>query len=250
MFREFADAPEMVVIPAGSFVMGSPPDEAQRRDDEDPTRVVTFARPFALGRYPVTFLEWDAAVGRDGSLHKPDDAGWGRGLRPVIDVSWRDAWDFASEMNTHVAGSPYRLPSESEWEYACRAGTQTPFWTGKTISTVEANFDGHFTYGPGRKGRHRRKTAPVGTFRRTNPFGLFDMHGNVWEWVEDAYVEAYSGAPVDGSRRRVPGDSQRVLRGGSWDLNPWVLRSAGRGRSRTDYRIVDVGFRLARTLAP
>ena len=238
--------PEMVVIPAGRFVMGSPESEAGRFDDEGPPHFVTIAEPFALGRYPVTFEEYDefaASTGRG----PPGDQGWGRGRRPVIDVSWDDAEAYVDWLSQRT-GQPYRLPSEAEWEYACRAGTTTPFHFGLTISTDQANYDGTYTYGSGKKGVHRKQTMPVGSFP-ANGFGLHDMHGTVWEWCADVWHDSYEGAPADGTAWVEGGDqSRRVLRGGSWFRDPRNLRAAGRGRNGPGVRNFNVGFRVARTL--
>jgi formylglycine-generating enzyme required for sulfatase activity len=238
--------PEMVVIPAGEFLMGSPHAKAERQDDEGPQHVVRFSRPFALGRYAVTFDEYDRFCSETGH-GKPSDHGWGRGTRPVIDVNWEDATAYCAWLSGET-GEPYRLPSESEWEYACRAGTTTPFSFGATISTDQANYDGNHAYGSGRQGIYRQKTVPVGSLPK-NPWGLHEMHANVWEWVADAWRDSYAGAPEDGSA--VGGDSTalRVLRGGSWDNYPGNVRSAYRSRNSPDRRNLGIGFRLARTLS-
>ena len=238
--------PEMVVIPAGRFIMGSPAKEEGRYDNEDPQHFVIIAEPFALGRYPVTFDEYDefaASTGRG----PPDDRGWGRGRRPVINVSWHDAQAYAAWLSERT-GEAYRLPSEAEWEYACRAGTTTPFHFGPTISTDEANYDGTYTYGSGTEGVCRMQTVPVGSFP-ANAFSLCDMHGNVWEWCADVGHNDYQGAPTDG-RAWVEGGEQarRVLRGGSWLYGPRYLRSGIRNESSSSRQDVEIGFRVARTL--
>ncbi len=242
--------PEMVVIPAGRFMMGSPEGEWGRDDDEGPQRAVTVGR-FALGRREVTFSDWQVCVGGGGckSNPSPDDRGWGRGSRPVINVSWDDAQEYIAWLNGKVDGAPYRLPTEAEWEYAARAGTVTPFWTGETISTDQANYNGNHVYGNGREGIYRGKTLPVGILNTPNPFGLHDVHGNVWEWAQDCHT-SYSNAPVDGTAYSPLGCSQRVLRGGSWFNYPRLLRSASRDWSGPADRYDLVGFRLARTLTP
>ena len=237
--------PELVVIPAGSFIMGSPKDEAEPSDDEGPQHKVTFARPFALGRYPVTFEEYDHFCIETGR-EKPPDEGWGRGRRPVINVSWDDAQAYCAWLSEQT-GQAYRLPSEAEWEYACRAETTTPFWTGATISTEQANYNGNYTYGSGRKGEYREQTTPVDTFE-ANPWGLHDMHGKVWEWCEDGWNDSYGGAPQDGSAGLQGNHVGRVQRGGSWDFEPWALRSAICSGSEPDIRHVVLGFRVSRTL--
>ena len=246
--RDCEECPELVVVPAGSFEMGSPESEAGRNDDEGPVHRVRIERPFAVGVYEVTFAEWDACVSGGGcGGYRPNDEGWGRGNRPVINVSWDDAKAYVwwlSEKTEKV----YRLLSESEWEYVARAGTSTPFHTGRTISTEQANYNGNYTYDSGRKGRYRKRTTPVGEFP-ANRFGLHDVHGNVWEWVEDCWHGRYHGAPRDGSAWE-SGYCGRggVLRGGSWYAEAGGLRSAYRNGDGTGNRNIVNGFRVARTL--
>ncbi len=239
--------PEMVVIPAGSFLVGSPEGEEGRSPDEGPQHEVTFARPFALGRYPVTFDEYDhfCAETRRG---KPGDLGWGRGLHPVINVSWEDAESYCKWLSD-VTTQPYRLPSEAEREYACRAGTTTPFWTGATIRADQANYDGNYTYGHGAKGPHRQRTTPVDSFP-ANPWELHDLHGNVWEWCADRWHGSYAGAPDNGAPWLQGKDSRRVMRGGSWSNSPGLLRSATRYWFEPGGRSDSLGFRVSRTLTP
>jgi formylglycine-generating enzyme required for sulfatase activity len=241
-------SPEMVTIPPGKFLMGAPASEEHSREDERPQHGVQIGYTFALGKHPVTFAEWDAAIEAGAKLKEPDDQGWGRGRRPVINVSWNDAKAYIEWLNTEAGldGQPdaYRLPSEAEWEYACRAGTTTPFSCGATISTKQANFDGTSAYS---KATFREKTTPVGSFP-ANAFGLHDMHGNVWEWCEDVLNDCYAGAPTDGSAWLTGDASRRVLRGGSWDNYPNQLRSAFRYGSNSIYSVNEWGFRLARTI--
>ena len=249
VFRDCLECPEMVVVPAGSYRMGSPSREEDRDDDEGPVHEVRIAEPFAVGVYEVTFSEWEACVNGGGcGGHRPDDRGWGRGNRPVINVSWEDAQRYVTWL-TRRTGEAYRLLSESEWEYAARAGTTTPFHFGATISTDQANYDGNYTYGSGREGRYREKTAPVGRFP-ANRFGLHDVHGNVWEWVQDCWNASYHGAPRNGSAWERGDCSKRVLRGGSWNLKPRILRSANRYWFSSGNRNIYLGFRIARTLTP
>ena len=250
VFRDCDACPEMVVVPAGSFMMGSPSSEEARDGDEGPVHRVTIPAPFAAGKYEVTFSEWDSCVSSGGcGDRRPDDEGWGRGRNPVIDVSWDDAKRYVSWLSWKT-GKRYRLLTESEWEYAARAGTTGPFHFGSTISTDQANYDGGYTYGPGRKGVDRDKTVPVGSFP-SNGFGLHDMHGNVWEWVEDCWHGSYAGAPSDGRAWVSGGDCEgRVLRGGSWDYAPGYLRSAYRDWDAAGNRDYVIGFRVARTLTP
>ena len=246
-FRECEDCPEMVVVPSGSFEMGSPSREEGRSDDEGPVHRVTISERFAVGVHEVTFREWEACRRSGGCTHNPDDEGWGRGDRPVVNVSWQDAKEYARWLSRKT-GEEYRLLSESEWEYAARAGTSGPFHFGSTISPEEANYDGNFTYGSGRKGRYRKRTEPVGSYP-PNSFGLHDVHGNVQEWVEDCWHARYRGAPSDGRAWTRGGDcGKRVLRGGSWSFTPRYLRSADRFGSSAGFRFNINGFRVARTL--
>ena len=230
-FQDCSDCPEMVVVPGGSYMMGSPADEEERSGDEGPRHRVMVPRPIAVGKYEITFGEWDACVAGGGcGGYRPGDAGWGRGRRPVVNVSWEDAKGYA-EWLSRKTGEGYRLLSESEWEYVARGGTRGPFHFGETITTDQANYDGDHTYGTGRKGVDRKKTLAVGSFP-ANDFGLYDVHGNVWEWVEDCWHGDYTGAPADGSAWTSGGDcGSRVLRGGSWNYEPRNLRSANRDGS-------------------
>ena len=249
VFRDCPQCPEMVVVPAGSFTMGSPSSEKYRRDAEGPQRRVTIGYAFAVGKYEVTFAEWEACASSGGcGGYRPSDFGMGRGKRPVINVSWEDAQDYVGWLSRKT-GEEYRLLSEAEWEYAARAGTTGPFHTGGTISTDQANYDGGYVYGNGREGVYREKTVPVGSFGG-NGFGLHNMHGNVFEWVEDCYNESYAGAPSDGSAWKSGSCVRRVFRGGSWVNRPRNLRSAIRGWFGSGSRFVLNGFRVARMLAP
>jgi formylglycine-generating enzyme required for sulfatase activity len=228
-------------------VMGSPAGEEGRGDDEGPRRTVTIGRAFAVGKFEVTFAEWDTCVAGGGcNGYRPSDKGWGRGNRPVIYVNWNDAQAYVQWLSNWT-GKRYRLLSEAEWEYVARAGTTTPFSFGSTISTNLANYYGNYTYGAGSKGAYRQQTVSVGSFP-ANRFGLHDMHGNVWEWTEDCYNGSYAGAPSDGSAWRSGDCSRRVLRGGGWYSYPQILRSALRGRPDPSNREIDDGFRVARTL--
>ena len=248
-FRDCPECPELVVVPSGSFLMGSPSHEEGREGDEGPVHQVRIGEPFAVGVYEVTFAEWDACVAGGGcGGYRPDDEGWGRGHRPVVNVSWGDAESYVSWLSLRT-GKRYRLPSESEWEYVARAGTTGPFHTGSTISTDQANYDGNYVYGSGRKGVYRKRTVPVGSFG-ANAFGLHDVHGNVFEWVQDCWNGSYAGAPSDGSAWESGNCSYRVLRGGSWIYFPWLLRSALRNWLNSGIRSDFIGFRVARTLAP
>ncbi|MEY4750252.1 MAG: hypothetical protein RIQ60_2466 [Pseudomonadota bacterium] len=205
--------PWMVALPAGSFMMGSPATEPERSNDEGPQHRVQI-KAFAVGQYEVTFAQWDACVAAGGCSRKPEDQGWGRGQRPVINVSWNDAQQYVRWLSART-GKTYRLLSEAEWEYAARAGTTTPFAFGDRINTDQANFDGNGTFNGSAKGGYRQKTVPVGSLA-ANAWQLHDMHGNVWEWVQDCWHLDYNGAPADGAAwaSGCSGD-HRVLRGGA-----------------------------------
>jgi formylglycine-generating enzyme required for sulfatase activity len=243
-FRECENCPEMTVVPAGSFTMGSPPNERGRSADEGPQHRVTIARPFAVGRFEVTFAEWDACVDDGGcNDYTPSDQGWGRGRRPVINVSWDDAKTYIAWLSKKT-GKPYRLLSGSEYEYATRAGTQTAYPWGNAIGKNRANCHSCGSQWDA------RETAPVGSFAPNN-FGLYDMVGNVREWTDDCYHDSYAGAPTDGSAWTSGTNCyHRVVRGGSFLLAPEFLRSASRYWFASDYRLRYLGFRVARTLGP
>jgi formylglycine-generating enzyme required for sulfatase activity len=251
-FKDCPECPEMVVVPPGSFMMGSPASEESRGKWEGPQHRVTISSAFAVGKFEVTFAEWDACVAAGGcDGYRPRDEGWGRDRRPVIYVTWKAAKAYVTWLSRHT-GKQYRLLNESEWEYAARAGTTTPFSTGPTITTDQANFNGNFAYEGSSKGVYWEKTLPVGSFS-SNAFGLYDMHGNVSEWVEDCWHNTYAEAPGDGAAWTSGGDCSsqrpmRVNRGGSWYYSPGSLRSAFRGREDTGYRSRIFGFRVARTL--
>ena len=247
--RDCETCPQQVVVPAGSFMMGSPDSEWGRFINEGPQRRVTITEPFAVGVYEVTFAEWDACVNEGGcNGYQPDGEGWGRGDRPVINVSWDDAQAYVKWLSQRT-GRRYRLLSESEWEYVARAGTMEPFHTGATTSADQANYDSSYTYGSGKKGRYRGRTVQAGAFS-PNAFGLHEVHGNVWEWTQDCWNEDYTGAPTHSRARETGECGQRVLRGGSWGDVPWLLRSAARGKNEPAVRGPRIGFRVARTLAP
>jgi len=241
-FKECAkDCPEMVVIPAGEFTMGSPASEPGRGDDEEPQHRVVFVKPLAVARFEVTFDDWDACVAH-GDCVRVTDAGYGRGRQPVINVTWFDAQQYAAWLS-RMTGRPYRLLSEAEFEYAARAGTLTAYPWGDDIGRNNANCV--------RCGSEwdNRQPAPVGSFA-ANRFGLHDMHGNLLQWVEDCYHDSYTGAPSDGSAWTEVDCARRVVRGGQWDGNPQDLRSAFRYNLTPDDRDSVLGFRLARTLTP
>jgi formylglycine-generating enzyme required for sulfatase activity len=251
VIRDCPACPEMVVVPGGEFMMGSPETERGRGKNEGPQRRVVMAS-FAMGKHEVTFAQWDACVAEGGCKHNAGDEGWGRGRRPVINVSWHDATQFVGWLSKKT-GKSYRLPTEAEWEYGARAVTSVeaphpPFSTGATINYQQANYDANFIYGDGgRPGLFRQKTVDVGTFRK-NAFGLHDMHGNVWEWVQDCYRDSYAGAPTNGSAVVVPNCGLRILRGGAWNYHPQLLRSAYRYATAPDVRLDIAGFRVACSL--
>ena len=228
---------EMAAIPGGTFMMGSPENEAKRRDSENPQHQVTVPG-FFMGKYPVTQAQYQAIMGNNPSLFKGSN-------RPVECVSWDNAVAFCEKLS-QITGKTYRLPSEAEWEYACRAGTTTPFHFGETITTDLANYNGNYTYGQEPKGVYRRETTEVGSFGVANNFGLYDMHGNVWEWCQDNWHSNYEGAPIDGSAWLgiEKNTNTRLLRGGSWSYAPAYCRSAYRYNYYLDYYDYNIGFRV------
>jgi formylglycine-generating enzyme required for sulfatase activity len=237
------DGPPMVVIPAGPFEMGDSDCTAGDKRSSCPPHSVAM-RSFRMAKYEVTFDEYSAFVlERDDIKLPPPYEGWDRGSRPVIKVSWEDARAYAEWLNKIVArNKTFRLPTEAEWEYACRAGSRTRFYTGETETHLHQA--GWYATHAG------DQTHPVGA-KAPNAFGLYDMHGNVWEWVEDDWHTSYTGAPNDGSAwidtPRGPG---RVVRGGAWSSKAWTCRSAMRFKDQPAYRALDVGFRLSRSVAP
>jgi formylglycine-generating enzyme required for sulfatase activity len=243
-FRECAkDCPEMVVIPAGSFTMGSPENETGRLPREGPQHEVTIAKPFAVSKFEVTWDDWDACIKHGDCAQDPSDSAWGHGTRPVINVTWEQAKQYVAWISM-MTGQPYRLLTEAEWEYVARAGTNTPYPWGNEIGSGNANCSGC-----GSRWADEEQTAPVGSFP-ANAFGLHDMHGNVWEWVEDCYKNNYNGALTDGSALIFPNCINHVVRGGSWIVwqVPQTARSASRDNYAKDNRRAFVGFRVARAL--
>jgi len=243
-FRDCDVCPEMVMIPAGTFTMGSPESEPGRDRDEGPPHRVKLAS-FAAGKYEVTFDEWAACVRDKGCKHNPGDAGWGKGRRPVINVSWDDAQQYVQWLSQKT-GKEYRLLSEAEWEYAARAGTRTAFSFGDSISPQQANYDSKVSYEGSPTAPGQGKTAPVGS-HAPNAFGLHDLHGNAWEWVQDCWNRTYKDAPADGSAWTSGNCKRRVLRGGAWGLEPRFLRSADRNYNDANQRNFMNGLRVART---
>jgi formylglycine-generating enzyme required for sulfatase activity len=244
---------DLMRISAGRFMMGSPLSEGNNRatswekwengpvgektvigrSDNEVQHEVTITKPFYMGIHEVTQSQWRAVMGNNPSYFKGDD-------NPVEKVSWDDAMEFCRKLSSK-SGRKVRLPTEAEWEYACRAGTTMAFNTGETISTDQVNYNGNYTYGNGRKGVYREKTTPVGSFG-ANAWGLYDMHGNVWEWCSDwhgVYDLANTKDP-----QGVSNGTPRVVRGGSWANSPWGCRSAYRFRLEPDLRAIDFGFRV------
>ncbi len=200
-----------------------------------------------MGKYPVTQAQWRAVASLPAINYEldPDPSQFKGDHRPVEQVTWYEAVEFCDRLSQHT-GRSYRLPSEAEWEYACRAGTTTPFYFGETIIPDLANYNGNYSYGPGPKGEYRAQTTPVGHFG-VNPWGLADMHGNVLEWCQDWWHDSYEGAPSDGSAWLSHGEEEeerRVLRGGSWYFNPEYCRSADRNRNTPESGNYNVGFRV------
>jgi formylglycine-generating enzyme required for sulfatase activity len=247
--------PAMVVIPAGSFVMGSPASDSERQLNEGPQHQVTIPKPFAIAKYATTFAEWDECATYGDCNPNIGDEGWGRGRRPVINVTWNDAQTYVAWLS-QMTGKHYRLLSEAEYEYATRAGTSTARFWGDTATDQcrYANGDDQAA----RKADPTDKTtlscddgfvysSPVGSFR-PNEFGLYDMLGNVWDWTEDCYHASYSGAPTDGRPWGSGQCGHPVVRGGSWGNGPRVLRSAYRTQDSNTVKNYYDGFRVARTL--
>ena len=232
-FRDCEQCPLMARLPAGSFMMGS---QKYAEHGEGPVHRVDVAE-FAAGVHEVTFAEWDACVAAGGcDAYRPEDEGWGRGRRPVIHVSWDNARAYADWLST-TTGHRYRLLSESEWEYAARAGTTTPYYVDvKVPHRTDLHYGGH-------------QTLEVGTLG-ANPWGLHDVAGNVWEWVQDCWHEDYDGAPATGAAWENGACDERILRGGSWNSRIWNLRSSRRMMRAAADRSNLIGFRVARTLTP
>jgi formylglycine-generating enzyme required for sulfatase activity len=247
-FKECTDCPELIVVPAGNFTMGGDPSLFGTRD-EGPPHGVTIAKPFAVARFELTFDEWDACAAHGDCDPLISASGYGRGRQPVINVSWDDAQRYVAWLSK-MTGQPYRLLTEAEWEYAARAGTTTEYYWGDELGKGNANCAG----GCGSQW-DGKQTAPVGSFA-ANAFGLYDMAGNVFQWVQDCYHNTYNEAPTDGSAWTVEtaagsGEcSYRVLRGGCWGYPRMALRSSSRSRTSPGNRNQCFGFRVGRTLTP
>jgi len=232
----------VVYIPPGKYLMGSPEKESLRQSDEGPQRLVTIAGGFWMGKYEVTQGQWKAVMGQNEAWFEQKDD------YPIEWISWDQAKDFVDNLNEKT-GLRFRLPTEAEWEYACRAGTDTPFCFGESIGSDQANFNGGFPYGDAQKDIYREATCPVGSFQ-PNAWGLYDMHGNVWEWCEDVYKEDIYDHPElltandIGNPLYSGEDSHRVFRGGGWLGSGNVLRSACRCHELAHYSLIYIGFRL------
>jgi len=261
VFRDCEACPEMVVVPPGSFMMGSPRTPRGMYADEGPRHLARIGYPLAVGVYEVTFAEWDACVSAGGCLgYRPDDGGSGRGRRPVINVSWEDARRYVGWLSEQT-GQAYRLLSETGWEYVARAGTESAWHWGEDAAEQcrHANgFDRDLAEALGAEDIRTgvvpascsdgyESVAPVGSFE-PNGFGLHDVSGNVWEWTDDCWNESYAGAPADGSARTSGYCLPRVVRGGSWNNPPGLLRSAFRDGIPRESRGFNVGFRVARSM--
>jgi formylglycine-generating enzyme required for sulfatase activity len=240
---EFSDCtaacPVMVMVPAGTFSMGSPGDEADRRSDEGPQHHVAIAEPLAVSKYEVTFDQWDACVAAAACPRAKDT--WGRGTMPAINVSWDDAKVYVAWLS-RLTGKDYRLLTEAEWEYAARAGASTRYPWGDAPGIGKANCNGCAS-------AFVMQAAPVGSFR-PNAFGLHDMEGNVWEWVEDVWHDSYDGAPADGAAWLAGDATFRIVRGGSWHNETELLRAAVRDKRHRKVQFDTLGFRVARTIGP
>ncbi len=237
---------EMVAIPDGIFMMGSSANEGD--DDERPQHDVT-VEPFFMGRFPITQTQWRsvAALPKIKQSLNPNPSKFKGINRPVENVSWHEAVEFCARLSKKT-GRRYRLPSEAEWEYACRAGTTTPFHFGEIITADLANCGGSEIHAFDSKGKYRKETTPVGSFDVANAFGLYDMHGLVWEWCADPWHKNYDGAPRDGTVWEIGGDhNRRVLRGGSWSFSPVLCRSASRSWNESDGGLRICGFRVVAT---
>ena len=233
-FKDCSNCPEVVVVPAGSFIMGG----TSKYPNEGPAHTVSIAEPFAMGVYEVTFDEWQACFDDGGCARMPDDHKWGKGRRPVININWHEAGTYLQWLSAKT-GHRYRLPSEAEWEYAARAGTTTAYWWGDEIGENLANCRDC------KSKWSKHSSTPVGSYR-PNPFGLYDVHGNIWEMTLDCWNKTHLGAPADGSAR-LEGDCQyRTMRSGSWYYYSKNLRSSWRFRNDARITSYGVGFRVLR----
>jgi len=247
-FKECKTCPEMIVVPEGAFSMGSPEVEDGRDKDELEVRV-TIPKPFAVSKHEVNFEQWDACV-KAGACngYVPDDAGWGRGKRPAIYISWYDATSYVEWLSAKT-GKSYLLPTEAQWEYFARAGTKTPYWQGHFITSKQANYSGYYVRnGRQYKGRYRGRTLPISSFK-ANSWGLYNVHGNVWEWTKDCLKQSNAGSSSNNNARDVINCDYRVVRGGSWFESAKELRSANRNWGKPSFRSNRIGFRVVRLIS-
>ena len=232
-FKECDICPEMVVVPNGSFLMGSPVGEPDRGLKEDPQHLVTIPQPFAVARFSISFDDWDACVADKGCEDKGDDGGFGRGRLPAQGIYFAAAKAYVAWIS-RKSGRAYRLPSESEREYFTRAGTKTPFWFGNTISPRQANYRAGTPYANGPRGEDSKGPVPVDTYA-PNPFGIYQVHGNVWEWTEDCHNKHFNvDTPIDGAPWLEGDCTRRIVRGGIWSWSADVARSGHRDDASTN----------------
>ncbi len=237
--RDCDVCPALVAVPAGQFMMGAASSDTAASSEEHPQHPVKIGKPLLVGKYEVTFAEWDACVADKGCTHTPDDFGWGRDRRPVVHVAWDDAQQYIQWLR-HKTGKPYRLLTEAEWEYVARAGTSTAYWWGDQLGSGNANCRVCGTQWD------NRQTAPVGSFA-ANGFGVHDTSGNAWEWVEDCWSDDHKTASPDGAAVGGSGTCERrVLRGGSWSNKAGNLRTSARAWGDPGGRVNILGFRVAR----
>lgn len=245
-FQDCPNCPVMVVMPVKSFMMGSPENEKGRSKNEGPQQFVTISPGLSISKHEVTFAQWDACVADGGCEAKPNDNGWGRDDRPVIDVMWYDAQAYAAWLSAKTH-KKYRLLSEAEWEFAAKGGGASTYSWGAVASHEHANYGTDDCCGGHIEGRDRwlESTAPVGSFP-ANQLGLHDLSGNVWEWVEDCWDESHTGRPTD-SAARIDGDCNlRIMKGGSWASMPVRIRGAFRDAYPPNDHGTIIGFRVAR----
>jgi formylglycine-generating enzyme required for sulfatase activity len=240
-FKECESCPEMIVVPVGQFRMGASENEAGSTPDERPQHLVIFTKTFSVGRFAVTFDEWDACIAAKGCSYRPSDQNWGRGKQPAINIRWDDAKEYVGWLSRKT-GRPYRLLSEAEREYVTRAGTSTAYWWGDDFRPLQANS----AYPTDQSEPMAARTVSVDSFA-PNPWGFFQVHGNVYDWVEDCGSESYIDAPSDGVAQMTGNCEVHMLRGGAFSRRPETLRSAARLWSGNPNRMIYMSFRVART---
>ncbi len=237
-FKDCPRCPEMVVIPGGEFIMGSTNKKSKK--NQKPAHPVTIRGPLAVSKYEITFDEWEACLEDSACKRQPDDHKWGRGRRPVVNISWDDTQEFTAWLSKKT-GRTYRLLSEAEWEYAARAGATTGYWWGAKLKKNYANCRKCGTKWSG------KMSAPVGSFK-PNQWGIYDMHANIWEWVQDCWTNDHQGAPKDGSARTDGNCGRKSVRGGSWYYYPQVAKSPSRDSHPTNLWSYNIGIRLGTAL--